>query len=339
MDGNCMKPLFKSIAISNTVGNTAREIPHSSVAPYHNSGSRSFTNQHDLSLLSISPGGILVPRDSGRSSLLRILETLDSHKIPTMGFIYEELSNAKKEIQRNLKDKDWFKLPWILWHELFDIPLYEAAYYLNPFFHFSPNFNNDDSIKKGLQDCLTRMISDVEERSKIDRQIKEFEGANFFFAKSVAKNQKTPVEWWDSHGDGLPELQRLAIRILSLTCFSSGYEQDQSTLEIVLNRRSRSILQQKKKKKLNELIFAMQNLRLRNQQASRNALGKTTLDDLSPVDECLYSDDDPCVDDGLSILNSILDDTHSKEDNEGFSLNDLAFEDDTENLEVQVSNN
>ncbi|WOK97655.1 hypothetical protein Cni_G06363 [Canna indica] len=43
---------------------------------------------------------------SAVSPLIRILEMLDSHKIPIMGFIYEELSNAKKEIQRNLKDED-----------------------------------------------------------------------------------------------------------------------------------------------------------------------------------------------------------------------------------------
>jgi hypothetical protein len=34
--------------------------------------------------------------------------------------------------------------------------------------------------------------------------------------------KKTPAQWWDSYGDECPELQRFAIRVLSLTCTSSG---------------------------------------------------------------------------------------------------------------------
>jgi hypothetical protein len=40
------------------------------------------------------------------------------------------------------------------------------------------------------------------------------------------KKKKTPAQWWDSYGDEYPELQRFAIRVLSLTCTSSGCERN-----------------------------------------------------------------------------------------------------------------
>ena len=40
------------------------------------------------------------------------------------------------------------------------------------------------------------------------------------------KKKKTPAQWWDSYGDEYLELQRFAIRVLSLTCTSSGCERN-----------------------------------------------------------------------------------------------------------------
>jgi len=45
--------------------------------------------------------------------------------------------------------------------------------------------------------------------------------------------KKTSAQWWDSYGDECPELQRFAIRVLSLTCTSSGCERNWSAFEMV----------------------------------------------------------------------------------------------------------
>ena len=53
--------------------------------------------------------------------------------------------------------------------------------------------------------------------------------ANGLFGIEVAKiarDKKTPAKWWDSYGDECPELQKFAIRVLSLTCSSSGCERN-----------------------------------------------------------------------------------------------------------------
>ena len=43
-----------------------------------------------------------------------------------------------------------------------------------------------------------------------------------------------PREWWEMFSDGTPELRRFAIRVLSLTCSSSGCERNWSSFEMVI---------------------------------------------------------------------------------------------------------
>jgi len=45
--------------------------------------------------------------------------------------------------------------------------------------------------------------------------------------------KKTPAQWWDSYGDECLELQRFAIRVLSLTCTLSRCERNWSVFEMM----------------------------------------------------------------------------------------------------------
>jgi len=47
------------------------------------------------------------------------------------------------------------------------------------------------------------------------------------------KKKKTPAQWWDFYEDECPELQTFTIRVLSLTCISSGCERNWSAFEMV----------------------------------------------------------------------------------------------------------
>lgn len=103
--------------------------------------------------------------------------------------------------------------------------------------HYSPDFKADFEVKQGLYDCLTRMMGgDIREVSKIDGQLEDFKSKAKFFGSPVAiagLQNKTPSQWWESYGDGHPELQKFAIRVLSLTCSSSGCERNWSAFEMV----------------------------------------------------------------------------------------------------------
>jgi len=68
---------------------------------------------------------------------------------------------------------------------------------------------------------------DVIERCKINLQLESFNDAKGLFgieATNTTRDKKPLALWWDSDGDECLELQRFAIRVLSLTCTSSGYE-------------------------------------------------------------------------------------------------------------------
>ncbi|XLR61325.1 hypothetical protein S83_011997 [Arachis hypogaea] len=48
-----------------------------------------------------------------------------------------------------------------------------------------------------------------------------------------------PAEWWDFYGDSCPELKKFAIRVLSLTCSSSGCERNWSAFEMLKGKQIR----------------------------------------------------------------------------------------------------
>ena len=84
--------------------------------------------------------------------------------------------------------------------------------------------------------CMRRLVKDVVERKKINLQLVEFHFARGLFSMEEAKDSRKimqPGEWWEMFGDGTPELRRFAIRVLSLTCSSSGCERNWSSFEMV----------------------------------------------------------------------------------------------------------
>jgi len=71
------------------------------------------------------------------------------------------------------------------------------------------------------------MLPNASERCKIDLQLDSFKCAKGLFdieAAKTTRDKKTPTKWWDSYWDECPKPQKFAIRVLSLTCSSSGCE-------------------------------------------------------------------------------------------------------------------
>ena len=71
------------------------------------------------------------------------------------------------------------------------------------------------------------MVPYREKMTKNDLQLDMFTDAKRLFGIDIAiiaRDKKTPNKWWASYGDKCPELRKLAIQVLSLTCSSSKYE-------------------------------------------------------------------------------------------------------------------
>ncbi|KAF5931656.1 hypothetical protein HYC85_027827 [Camellia sinensis] len=94
-------------------------------------------------------------------------------------------------------------------------------------------------------------------------QVDEYRAAKGSFGQGSADRQSSnsPALWWSYYGGQCPELQRLAIRILSQTCDgASKYQLKKSVAEKLLTKGRNHIEQQR----LNDLTFVHYNLQLRN---------------------------------------------------------------------------
>ena len=84
---------------------------------------------------------------------------------------------------------------------------------------------------------MGKLTADLAERNKISMQLAEFHYVRGLFGLDTARDNRqnmAPAEWWDFYGDGCPKLKRFAIRVLSLTCSSSGCERNWSAFEMVI---------------------------------------------------------------------------------------------------------
>ncbi|XLS59563.1 hypothetical protein HN51_009318, partial [Arachis hypogaea] len=166
--------------------------------------------------------------------------------------------------------------------------LHAAAYYLNPHYHYEPNFMVDDAdIKIGLYSCLKKLVPNQEERKKVGLQLPDFHYARGLFGNETAKSSRKtmlPAEWWDFYGDSCPELKKFAIRVLSLTCSSSGCERNWSAFEMVHTKRRNRLHQ----KKMNDLVYVMYNLKLKGKQIRKTP--KLEFDAVHSDDEWITED-------------------------------------------------
>ncbi|XP_054816471.1 uncharacterized protein LOC129316196 [Prosopis cineraria] len=92
----------------------------------------------------------------------------------------------------------------------------------------------------------------------------------------------TVAEWWASYGSSSPNLQHLAIRILSLTCSASGCERNWSVFEQIHTKKWNKLAQDR----LNDLVFVKYNQALKNRY-DRQDVDPISLADIDESNEWL----------------------------------------------------
>ncbi|XP_057425969.1 uncharacterized protein LOC130719358 [Lotus japonicus] len=222
--------------------------------------------------------------------MIEVLRLVDSDEKPAMGFVYDAIDTAKEKIRTNFKDvKKRYESVWKIiderWDKQLHRPLHAAGYYLNPYFHWDSNFKKEDvEVKEGLYSCMIKMVPNAVERKKIHAQLIVFHNRKGMFgledAQSVRKTV-TPAEWWEAYGDHCPELSNFTIRVLSLTCSSSGCERNWSAFEMMHTKKRNKLHQ----KKMNDLVYVMYNLKLKNKPKKRNVFASCSFEEVASDDE------------------------------------------------------
>ncbi|XP_028103566.1 uncharacterized protein LOC114302700 [Camellia sinensis] len=198
--------------------------------------------------------------------LVRVLRLVDTEKKPPMGYIYEVMDRAKECIaisfdHKEEKYNEIFEIIDKRWDVQLHRPLHAAAHFLNPEF-FYPKVRG--------------------------KEIQEYQWI-------------IAVDWWASYGSYTSNLQTFAIKVLSLTCSSSGCERNWSVFEHLHSKKRNRLEQQR----LNDLVYVKYNRTLRFRYDMRNTIDPISLQNIDESNEWLLGrmdgesdeDNEPVFDD------------------------------------------
>ncbi|KAL5801791.1 hypothetical protein ACOSQ3_033423 [Xanthoceras sorbifolium] len=195
-----------------------------------------------------------------------------------MGFVYEELLPAKEDIKvaMNNVEKNYrpiFDIIDARIKDRLDSALHLTAYFLNPYYYFKySRIQNDNDVINAIFDCVEVLcgVDNVELQYEVvnvamtEYMTKEGSFRKPLAAKECERNDENynPVIWWFTHGGQTLNLQRMVVRILSLTTSSSVCERNWSNFEgIHTKKRNRLDVN-----RLNNLVYVQFNAKLRNKQ-------------------------------------------------------------------------
>eukprot|EP00253_Pinus_taeda_P013050 PITA_13050 len=194
-----------------------------------------------------------------------------------MGYLYEAMDIAKQSIRAYNDDKgdEGFQKQLVLWEVIDERwnntlhrPIHDAGIYLNPAFSYPFEFVFDVEIMDEFLTCVQRMVRSTAKRAEISKEMEIYRmaGGTFGFEMVVSDSTtKMPDAWWRTYGARVPHLQKLAIRILSQTCSSSGCEHNWSVFEKIHNKKRNGLESQR----LNNMVYVYYNLRLWVRQLER----------------------------------------------------------------------
>ncbi|XP_057826381.2 uncharacterized protein LOC131038091 [Cryptomeria japonica] len=129
--------------------------------------------------------------------------------------------------------------------------------------------------------------------SNIVQELEAFSNAEGeVFSRMLCKENRTkmqPDRWWQMFGPKTPNLQQVAIRILSQPCSASGCERNWSMFEHIHSKRRNRLSVER----LNDLVFVHYNLCLRHKQVMDHDSTPITLEEVDPESEWISEATDP----------------------------------------------
>ncbi|KAL1309254.1 hypothetical protein AAHE18_17G164400 [Arachis hypogaea] len=200
--------------------------------------------------------------------LVHVLRIMDSEDRAAMGFLYQAMYKAREDMVKRFQKRKRVVEPYLKildsrWDLQLKRNLHAAGYWLNPAFRFnSAEFDKHKETISGLLDVIERYAyGNADLITKLTSEKRIFKNAEGYFGRQSAIRERStvmPDQWWESYGCGVLNLQKLAIRVLSQTCSSSGCERNWSIFEHIHSKKRNRLEHQK----LNDLVYVHYNLRL-----------------------------------------------------------------------------
>nr|GMD33662.1 uncharacterized protein LOC109192332 isoform X1 [Ipomoea batatas] len=199
--------------------------------------------------------------------LVTVLKLIGRSNKPEVGSLYDTMDDAKETIRLEFQKRESQYIPFWevideIWDKYLHSPLHAAGYFLNPNLFYSDDFFADPEVSCDLCCCIIRMTANLSIQDSIMLQIDKYRMAKGDFGLGSSELEKIhPALWWSKYGDECPELQKMAVRILSQTCDgASKYNLKRTLAEALLTEGRNQIEQQR----LRDLAFVHYNLQLQN---------------------------------------------------------------------------
>ncbi|XP_026384773.1 uncharacterized protein LOC113280349 [Papaver somniferum] len=205
--------------------------------------------------------------------LVKVVRLVDIERKPTMPYFYDAMRIARNQLEEKFSEDDdtWGVIKACFekrWKNNFNHALHCATYYLNPSIFYTIEAYEMDSdpkyieIKRGLHTTMQRLIPNEDELDAATGELRKYADAVGILGTPPCKrrrNKDQPHEWWITFGGiDAPNLQKFAIRVLSLTCSASPCERNWSTFQNLHSKKRNRITQQK----LNDSVFIQYNKKL-----------------------------------------------------------------------------
>ncbi|CAN7057041.1 unnamed protein product [Brassica oleracea var. botrytis] len=139
--------------------------------------------------------------------MVKVLRLADGEKIPSLGFVYGELLEAKKSIKEATDhlEKNYQPIFRIIDEKMkgrLDSPLHMAAYFLNPYYFYKdPTIQYDIEVSEGFIKCVeTFYHGEFEEQDLVKNKSGPF-GRLLALKGCEKKDEKfDPGNWWATYG-------------------------------------------------------------------------------------------------------------------------------------------
>ncbi|XP_060211283.1 uncharacterized protein LOC132638410 [Lycium barbarum] len=179
--------------------------------------------------------------------LIKVLRLVDGEQKPPMGYLFEAMDRVKEFIRKSFSDPHKYAKVFDIidkrWSDQLHQPLHAAGNLLNP----SSFYDNNEmrllnaKVTKGFYESVAKLVPNIDEQDQIGDQLSAYTNSEGTFGFPMAirqRKKKSPVEWWRLYGGDTPELQKFVIKVLGLTCSSSGCERNWSVFEHVRTKKN-----------------------------------------------------------------------------------------------------
>ncbi|XP_057958130.1 probable leucine-rich repeat receptor-like serine/threonine-protein kinase At3g14840 isoform X4 [Malania oleifera] len=247
-------------------------------------------NWANLSRLVIQASGLEGPIPPGISLLEKITDLRISDLNGTEE-LFPPLSNAKNLKILVLRSCNIIgPLP----EYLVDMVELKTLYFLNPQFLYvaPPSPEVAREVMDGVKKVITKLVPDIDTQIRAINQLLLYRDRKETFGTPLAQRavkQTNPAEWWIHYGLCAPELQRIAIRVLSQTTSASNCERNWSTFSLIYTKTRNRL----KYMRLQKLVFVHYNMRLKLRRTMRRSQREIE-EGFNPINlNYIFEEDDP----------------------------------------------